>query len=89
MMRKIPIGEAAEEITNLATKLPKKREVVALTRNGRPVLALMSWERYESIMETLDIMSDQDLMAALRLSAQQVADGRTVPWEHVKRDWSV
>jgi hypothetical protein len=34
-------------------------------------------------------MSDQQLMASLKLAAQEIAEGRTVPWEQIKRDWSV
>jgi PHD/YefM family antitoxin component YafN of YafNO toxin-antitoxin module len=52
-----------------------------VTRNRRPVLAIMPWELYESIMETFEIMADQELMASLKLAAQEVAEGRTVPWE--------
>jgi hypothetical protein len=40
----------------------------------------------QSIIETLEIMDDEDLMASLRLAIQEVAEGKTIPWEQVKRE---
>lgn len=42
------------------------------------------WDRYESLVETLEIMGDEDLMAALRKGIREVDEGKTIPWETVK-----
>jgi len=41
---------------------------------------------YESIIETLEILSDPDLMAQLRRSIKEADEGRTIPWERVKEE---
>jgi hypothetical protein len=46
----------------------------------------MSWDVYESLVETLEIMGDKDLMADLRRSIREVREGKTIPWERVKKD---
>lgn len=46
----------------------------------------MSKALYESIIETLEIMGDEDLMASLRQSIQEREEGKTIPWEQVKRE---
>ena len=43
-------------------------------------------ELYESIMETLEILSDAEVMAALHEGAEAIARGETVPWDDVKRE---
>jgi len=86
MLKDIPITEARHELTSLPERLAKEPGAVAVTRRGRPVLAVMPWELYESIVETLEIMGDEDFMAALRKSIKEAEEGKTVPWEQVKKD---
>jgi PHD/YefM family antitoxin component YafN of YafNO toxin-antitoxin module len=46
----------------------------------------MSSAEYESLLETLEVLSDKDLMAALAESDEDIAAGRIIPWEEVKRE---
>ena len=57
---------------------------VAVTRRGKPVLAIMSWEDYEAILETLEILSDEHAVEQLRRSIREVKEGKTIPWEEAK-----
>ena len=57
-----------------------------MTRRGKPVLAIMPWELYEAIVETLEIMGDEDLMAALSQSIKEAEEGKGIPWEIVKAE---
>jgi len=81
----MPIIEARNALTSLPEQLGQDG-AVTVTRRGKPVLAVMSWDLYESIVETLEILGDEELMAALRRGVQEVAEGKTSPWEEAKRD---
>lgn len=85
-MREIPIGKVRDELTSLPEQLAEKRATVAVTRRGKPVLAVMPWEVYESVIETLEIMGDEELITSLRRSIQELAEGKTIPWEQVKKE---
>ena len=61
-------------------------EVVAVTRRGTPVLALLSWQAYEGLLETLEIMSDPELVAVLRGSAAEIREGRTYTADELRRE---
>jgi antitoxin YefM len=80
--------EARKRLTNLPEELAKHPEIGALTitRRGKPVLAVMSWELYESVTETLDIMSDPEMLAAFRRGVRDLQQGNTYPWEQVKKE---
>ena len=56
---------------------------MAITRYAGPVLAVMSWELFESIAETLEIVADDDVMAALQVGIEDVREGNLVPIEQV------
>ena len=38
---------------------------VIITRRGKPLAALIAFDDYESLIETVDILSDNDTMAAI------------------------
>lgn len=84
-MRDLPITEARHELTSLPDKLSEAHETVTVTRRGKPVLAILPWEEYEALMETLDIMADEDLMASLRQGVKEMTQGKLIPWERAKR----
>jgi len=84
--RSMPIVEVRNKLTALPEELERDPEggTVAVTRRGKPVLAIMPWDAYEAIVETLEILGDEALMHALRQSAKEAAARETVPWERVK-----
>lgn len=85
MVKDIPITEARYALTSLPERLAQEPGAVAVTRRGKPVLALMPWELYESIVETLEIMGDESLMAVLRQGIKEAEEGQGIPWEEAKK----
>jgi len=85
--RSIPIVEARNKLTTLPEQLAQEPEpgVVAVTRRGKPVLAVMPWDQYESMVETMEILADDKAMAALRRGVREITTGKGVPWEQAKR----
>ena len=82
----IPIVQARAMLSQLPERLSAENRAVALTRHGKPVLAVMPWELFESIMETMEIMGDADMMAALRQGIEDVREGNLIPLEQVKAE---
>ena len=85
MIKDISITAARHELTSLPARLAEQPGAVAVTRRGKPVLAILPWELYESIVETLEILGDDALMDALRKGVQELQEGRGVAWEDAKR----
>jgi prevent-host-death family protein len=86
MLNDIPITEARHQLTALPERLAKERGAIAVTRRGKRVLAVMPWELYEAIVETLEIMGDEELMDALRQGIREAEQGKTIPWEEAKKE---
>lgn len=82
----IPIIEARKILTKLPEQLAGERRALAITRHGTPVLAVMTWELYEAIEETLEIMGDPELMAALRESIKEAQEGKLIPLADVRAE---
>jgi antitoxin YefM len=79
--KELTISEAREQLTSLPEQLDRHPGAVAVTRRGKPVLALLPWDVYESIVETLEIMGNEALMAELRQAMQEVSAGEAIDWE--------
>lgn len=76
--------DARRKLTKLPEELENNPVTVAVTRRGRPVLAIMTWEDYQAILETLEILSDDTAVGQLRRSIKDVKEGKTIPWREAK-----
>jgi len=84
-MKDLPITEAREELTALPDRLNESHEAITVTRHGKPVLAILAWEEYETLVETLEVLSDKDLMTTLRQGIREAEQGKLIPWSQAKR----
>jgi antitoxin YefM len=87
------ISEIREEITRLPEQFEQETDVVTITRHGKPVMNILPTSTYkalleliESLQETLEVLQDEDLMAAIRQGERDIAEGRVKPWEEVKKE---
>ena len=82
-METIPITEAKARIAELADRVAREHDHFTITRNGRADVMLISVAEYESLRETLDILSDEETLADLRQSREDFAGGDTYSAEQV------
>ena len=85
----LSITRAREELSSLPDRLAREPGAVAVTRRGEPVLAILPWELYEALEETLEILADKELMGALRRSRMEAEDGEADPWDEVKAELGI
>jgi len=60
------LSEIRDEITRLPEHFDQESGAVTVTDQGKPVMAILPWELYDSLIETIEILSDDELMAAFR-----------------------
>lgn len=89
MAKTVSFTQARAGLSDILDDVEQRHEHVEITRNGRPVALLLSVEEYESIVETLEILGDDEVMEALRRSEEDVKAGRLRSWDEVKRDLGV
>jgi antitoxin YefM len=82
MSKYLTITEARRQLLDLPSKL--KDEPVIITKHGKPVMVALSFEQYESLLETLSILSDRNFANQLQESIAQAERGETISWEEAK-----
>lgn len=86
MTHTLPITKAREELTSLVENANKKLEEYIITVNGVPAAVLISVAEYESWKETNEIMSDPELLKAIKQGEKEIDEGKGIPWEKVKKE---
>jgi PHD/YefM family antitoxin component YafN of YafNO toxin-antitoxin module len=82
--KEITTVDARRELTKLPEKLGANPATMAVTRRGKPVLAIMTWEDYQAILETFEILSDDETVERLRRSIKEVKEGKLITWQQAK-----
>jgi antitoxin YefM len=85
MVKDMPITTARHELTSLPERLEKDPGAVTITRRGKPVLAVLPWNMYETLLETLEVLGDPELMETLRRSLHELQTGQAISWEEAER----
>lgn len=85
-METIPITEAKARIAELADRVARQHDHFTITRNGRADVMLISVAEYESMQETLDLLSDDDALADLRQSREDFTAGDTFSADEVRAE---
>ncbi len=81
----MPIIKVRDKLTSLPETLASAPGALEVTRRGKPVLAILSWELYESIVETLEILGDSEQLTALRQGIKDADAGQAIEWTQAKQ----
>ncbi len=76
-MTEVGLMAARAKLTGLSRELKRRPgTVVRITHRGKPAMTLMSSELYDTLIETLEVMSDPNAVEALRKSLADIEAGR-------------
>lgn len=81
----IPITEGRKKLFKIAEEVQRPDTYYVFTVEGRPRVVLMSRDEFESIMETVEILSDPEIIKDLREAEEDFKRGDYVSWEEVKK----
>lgn len=79
----IPITKAKNDLLEIIRQVEKEESTVAVTKNGVPTAVILSMERFAGLLETLDILTDEETMKSLRKAIRQARQGKWVSEEEV------
>jgi prevent-host-death family protein len=85
----ISISEARKRIFEIAEEVQKPDKYYTLTENGRPKAVLMSAEEFDSIMETIDILSNPAILGNIKKAEKEYRDGEYRTWDELKIEFGL
>ena len=75
-MATLPISEVKARLPELVAGVEEREEEVIVTKNGRPAAILVNIHEYDRLKETVDVLSDPELMQQIRESRKFYASGK-------------
>ena len=60
-----PLTEVRERLSEVVDEVLTEGTEMTITKHGRPVAVILGIDEYESLIETLNILSDPDTMTAI------------------------
>jgi antitoxin YefM len=62
MSKTMSISEVKTRLPELVSGVAEREEEIVVTRNGKPAAVLVNYDEYERLKDTLDVLSDPELM---------------------------
>ena len=90
-MKILPITKIREDLPNIVDRANRLLAKYTVTVNGEPKAVVMSYDEYESLQETLDILSDPNALKDIKKAEKEFDEGKYQTWEEVKKElkWDV
>jgi len=82
----MPVTKVKRGLLDIIKTMQEEDSTITLTRNGEAVGVMMTPDRYEALMETIEILVDKDVLAVLRSSARDFKEGNVYSDEAVWGD---
>lgn len=79
----IPVTKAKANLLDLVRKIKDSDDTIVITKNGMPEVVLISMNKYQGLLETMDILSDEKAMKSIRKSIREAEKGMWVDFDEV------
>jgi prevent-host-death family protein len=83
-MTTYPLAEARAQLSRLVDDASRTHERVEITRNGYRSAVLLGADDYDSLIETIDVLSDAELVADVRTALAEAGRGETHTLDEVR-----
>ena len=71
-----PLTEVRDRLSEIIDEVVTQGTQYTITKHGRPAAVILAHDDYEALLETLNILSDDETMNALAEAEEDLAKGR-------------
>jgi prevent-host-death family protein len=76
MSKTMPISEVKTRLPELVSGVAEREEEIIVTRNGKPAAVLVNYGEYERLKDSLEVLSDPDLMKQIPSQQALLCEGQ-------------
>ena len=82
----LPVTKVKRELLEILKTMEVDYSTITVTRNGEPVGIIMTPDRYEALLESIEILGDNKILQALKASHKDFKSGRVYTHDEVWKD---
>ena len=86
MIKTISMRDLRPNISKVVNNIHSKFDRYIISRRGKPEVVMISVEDYESLLETIEIQSDKDLLKSLKKAEKEIAQGKGKTLEDIQKE---
>ena len=79
----LPVTKVKRKLLEILKTMEEDYATVTVTRNGEPVGIMMTPDRYEALLETIEILGDNNILKVLKASQKDFKSGRVYTHDEV------
>jgi antitoxin YefM len=79
----IPVTRAKTILLDLIRNIKDSEGAIAITKNGVPEAVLISMNKYQGLLETVEILSDEKAMKSIKKSVREADKGKWIDFGEV------
>jgi prevent-host-death family protein len=81
-----PVTKMKRNFLDILKRMEEEDSTIAITRNGEPVGVLMTLARYEALLETIEVLSDKEILRSLEQSKRDFNEGKVLKHKEIWKD---
>jgi prevent-host-death family protein len=82
----VPVSLAKGRLLEVLRQLEKHHGKIMITKNGLPKAVLISYEDFEGLLETIDILADAETVKGIRQGLKDIKAGKMLGLEETFKD---
>lgn len=89
MTKSVTLKALRPRLPKIIDEIDAKMDRFIITKRGKPVALMISMDDYESLLETLDILSNTHLTKKIKAAEADVAGGRIKALERIEKELGI
>jgi len=89
MTKSVSLKKLRPKLPKIMEEIDSKMDRFIVTKRGKPIALIMSIDDYESLLETLDVLSDKKLMKRIKQAERDIKRGNVKTLEQVEKDLGI
>ena len=89
MTKSVTLKSLRPKLPKIIDEIDSKMDRFIITKRGKPVALMMSIDDYESLLETLDVLSDTRLMKKIKQAEADVKAGKIESLDRIEKELGI
>ena len=85
MVNTIALKKLRPQLPQVINNIDTKLDRYIVTKRAKPIAIMMSLDDYDGLLETIEILSDKEMVKNIRRAKREIRAGKTISLEELRR----